>query len=169
MMHALTADDVIALLRLEPLAGEGGYYRETYQVANPDPDRAGEPRTTAILLLVTTDSWSGLHRLETDEMFHFYMGDECRMVVCSPAGECEERRLGTDLRNGCTVQSVAPGGWWQGTMLAGEGEYGYALLGTTMTPGFRADQFTLASASDVRAMPAEAATLLEPFLAPDQR
>ena len=102
-------------------------------------------------------------------MFHFYMGDECRMVVCSPAGVCEERRLGADLRDGCLVQAVVPGGWWQGTMLAGGGPHGYALLGTTMTPGFRADQFTLASASDLRALPIATEQLLHPFLAPDQR
>ncbi len=161
-----TSDDVIELLDLRPLEGEGGYFRQTYVVpAMPGDD---PPLTTAIVFLVTPGSWSGLHRLETDELFHFYLGDPCRMVVCSPNGTIEERRLGTDLRGGCQVQSLVPGGWWQGTMLSPGGKHGFALLGTTMTPGFRRDQFTLATEADLSRMDSDAADRLRPFLAANQ-
>jgi predicted cupin superfamily sugar epimerase len=160
----LTAADVIRILQLKPLPGEGGFYRETLKV--PDPDHEGAFSNTAILFLVTPESWSGLHMLETDELFHFYMGDECRMVVCSPDGELEERRLGTDLHTGAMVQSLVPGKMWQGTRLAGDGAFGFALLGTTMTPGFRADQFTLAHERDLAHMPVGVAAKLRPFLSP---
>jgi len=163
MPERLTAAEVIALLDLAPLPGEGGYYRETLKVPSGDP---AAPQNTAILFLVTPDSWSGLHMLEEDELFHFYLGDPCRMVVCSPEGTVEERRLGTDLAGGCVVQSLVPGGCWQGTVLAGEGPYGYALLGTTMTPGFRADQFTLATAGDLARFGPAVAETLKPFLSP---
>ncbi len=163
-MVSLTAADVIEHFQLEPLEGEGGYFRQTYSLPDTAPGREDAPRSTAILYLVTPESWSGLHRLKADEVFHFYMGDSCRMVVCSPDGVIEEPMLGTDLRSGCDVQVRVPGGSWQGTMLAGTGKHGYALLGTTMTPGFRLDQFELATESHLARFPDHVADVLRPFL-----
>ena len=162
----LTASDVIELLELVPLPGEGGYFRQTVTAPNRVPNVRETPSHTAILYLVTPYSWSGLHMLETDELFHFYMGDECRMAVCSPQGALEERRLGHDLRSGCQVQTLVAGGMWQGTRLTPGGDHGFALLGTTMTPGFRQDQFRLAIQADIEAMPEDVAARLTPFLAP---
>ncbi len=163
----LSATDVIELLELVPLPGEGGYFRQTVSVPGAGEAATGASSHTAILYLVTPDSWSGLHMLETDELFHFYMGDECRMAVCSPRGAFEERRLGGDLRTGGQVQSLVPGGMWQGTRLAPGGNQGFALLGTTMTPGFRRDQFRLATQANVESMPEATAAKLRPYLAPD--
>ncbi len=163
-----TAAEVIELLGLQPLEGEGGYFRQTHVVPGHDASGIESPTTTAIVFLVTPGSWSGLHRLETDELFHFYLGDRCQMVVCSPDGTIEERCLGTDLRAGCLIQSLVPGGSWQGTMLAPGGDHGYALLGTTMTPGFRMDQFTLATGADLATMDDAVANVLRPFLAANQ-
>ncbi len=167
MPGKLTIPEIIERLDLVPLPGEGGYYRQTVIVPSAGRDRSDAPLHTAILFLVTPESWSGLHMLETDELFHFYMGDECRMVVCSPDGVLEERCIGTDLGAGCQVQTMVPAGMWQGTRLVEVGEYGYALLGTTMTPGFRQDQFHLATPADLEAFPDDIATRLEPFLAPE--
>jgi predicted cupin superfamily sugar epimerase len=90
------------------------------------------------------------------------------MVVCSPDGKIGLRRLGTDIRAGCQVQALVPGGRWQGTLLDGVGDYGYALLGTTMTPGFRADQLTMATEDDLDSFADEVAHQLRPFLASNQ-
>lgn len=161
-MSTLRAEEVIRNLQLVPLEGEGGYYRQTHLVKS---ETEGVPETTAILFLVTPESWSGLHRLAGDEMFHFYLGDTCRMVTCDANGTVIERMLGHDLADGNEVQVNVPGGVWQGTMLAGEGEHGYALMGTTMTPGFRADQFELATEDELRQMSDDVAARLRPFLA----
>jgi predicted cupin superfamily sugar epimerase len=165
-MTRLSVEEVVEHLGLEPLPGEGGFYRQTYIVPNPDPEQGHAPLTTAILFLETPESWSGLHLLESDEIFHFYMGDPCRMVVCSLDGEVREHLIGSDLGGGCAVQVVVPGNHWQGTKLAGKGEFGYALLGTTMTPGFRQDQFHLARESTLSGFTDEVAAQLRPFLAP---
>jgi uncharacterized protein len=159
-----TADELIELLDLHPLAGEGGYYRQT--VVEPDPDQPQAPRHTAILYLITPESWSALHRLASNELFHFYLGDSCRQLIATPGQAIEERILGHNLRSGQVVQSLVPGGSWQTTRLAGPGRVGYALLGTTMTPGFRADQFTLASQTDLDAFDPVSREALLPFLAP---
>ena len=141
----MSAEDIIARFRLEPLPGEGGFYRQTWfsRGANGAPDPTG----TAILYLVTPESWSALHRLSLDEVFHVYLGDACDMVMVSGSGEVVEVRLGSDIVAGEQVQHVVPAGWWQGTRLADGGSW--ALLGTTMAPGFRPDVFELATESDL--------------------
>jgi len=163
MSTPLTAAEVIAKLELEPLPGEGGYFRQTYIVHGPD----GHPATTAILFLVSPDSWSGLHRLVGDELFHAHLGDSCQMVVLNPDGDLIHHRIGRDLQSGDQVQVLVAGNSWQGTMLVPGGEHGWALLGTTMTPGYRQDQFELASARDLAGLPDIIRDELEPFLAPD--
>jgi predicted cupin superfamily sugar epimerase len=159
----ISATDVIAHLNLQPLPEEGGFYRQTYILPGPD----GFPATTAILFLVTPESWSGLHRLVGDEMFHAYLGDSCQMAVLTADGELVQHRLGHDLAAGDQVQVLVPGNSWQGTKLIPGGENGWALLGTTMTPGYRHDQFELASFHDIVSLPATIRDALEPFLAPE--
>ncbi len=166
MPGKLSLAEIIDLLNLAPLPGEGGYFRQNVIVTDTNPGRLHAPLNTAILFLVTPESWSGLHMLESEELFHFYMGDECRMVVCSPDGALEERRIGTDLQAGCQVQTLVPAGMWQGTRLLEGGAFGYALLGTTMTPGFRQDQFRLAHFADLESLPPAVAATLSEFLSP---
>lgn len=139
----LTARELIELLGLEPLAGEGGWFRQTWR--SPDQVAAGvlgaryrRPALlgTAIYYLVTDapDGFSALHRLPTDEVYHFYLGDPVEQLLLHPDGRAEWVVLGRDLRNGQRVQHVAPRDVWQATRLVGGGRW--ALLGTTMAPGF---------------------------------
>jgi uncharacterized protein len=78
--NMLKAEDVIAALQLQPLPLEGGYFRETYRSPDQLPAGAlhGRYRTdkaisTAIYYLLTAQSFSALHRLPADEIFHFYL------------------------------------------------------------------------------------------------
>jgi uncharacterized protein len=136
----MTAADVISLLQLQPHPIEGGYFRETYRSDDVLP-RAVLPRNpaqrslaTAIYYLLTPTSVSAMHRLPTDEVFHFYLGDPVQMVQLWPDGSAQTLVLGPDLREGQHLQTVVPGGVWQGSFLLNGGEF--ALLGATMAPGF---------------------------------
>lgn len=137
----LTADQIRALLKLEPHPIEGGYFVETYQSALRIP-RASLPTLysgdraagTAIYYLLTPDTFSALHRLPGDEVFHFYLGDPVEMLQLKPDGSGEVAVLGHDIAEGMRPQHVVPGGVWQGSRLRTGGSY--ALLGTTMSPGF---------------------------------
>ncbi|MCI0432983.1 MAG: cupin domain-containing protein [Gemmatimonadetes bacterium] len=88
---------------------------------------------TAIFYLHTTGTFSALHRLPGDEVFHFYLGDPVEMLMLFSDGRHERVVLGPDVER-MSVQHVVPGGTWQGSRLIHGG--GYALLGTTMAPGF---------------------------------
>ena len=140
---ALTAAQLINHLHLEPLTFEGGLFRQTY-VAQESiakqalPARYGAPRPfgTAIYYLLTNDpnSFSALHRLLTEEIYHFYLGDPVQMLLLHPHGRGERIVLGPDILHGQHVQFVVPRGVWQGSRLVTGGSF--ALLGTTMAPGF---------------------------------
>ncbi len=160
-MRGLTADEVIAKLDLAPLEGEGGYFRQTWIQESGTP---GPPIGTCILYLVTPDSFSALHRLEHDEIFHFYLGDPCEAVSVDPDGRLTEFTLGQDIMAGMQVQHVVPARSWQGARLAPGGSW--ALLGTTMAPGFHIDGFELATADDIEVFEPEVAARVRAFVAP---
>lgn len=138
----LSAEAVIRLLDLRPLPHEGGYFAETYRAGSIPPAAlppaypGPRPRATAIYYLVTPDSFSALHRLPGDEIFHFYLGDPVEQLQLSADGSGRVLLLGPDLRAGQRPQLLVPGGTWQGARLRPGGHHGFALLGTTMSPGF---------------------------------
>jgi predicted cupin superfamily sugar epimerase len=138
-----TAELLIERLGLAPLPVEGGHFRQTYVsdeaiAASALPARYGRDKTlgTAIYYLLTSDpdSFSALHRLPTEEIYHFYLGDPVEMLVLHADGRGELLTLGQDLLGGQRVQLVVRRGVWQGSRLATGGRF--ALLGTTMAPGF---------------------------------
>jgi hypothetical protein len=141
----LDIESLKRLLDLKPHPGEGGFFVETYRSAETLPagiwsDRAGpHALATAIYFLVTPEEHSALHRLPTDEVFHFYLGDPVEMLQLRPDGSARVLVLGTDLAIGMRPQVVVPRGTWQGSLLLPGGRY--ALLGTTMTPGFEPSDY----------------------------
>jgi predicted cupin superfamily sugar epimerase len=139
----LTAEALIHLLHLEPLPREGGWYRETHRSSLQLPAAALAPHYhaarsagTAIYYLLTPDTVSALHRLPTDEVFHFYLGDPVEMLQLGPTPQDGGRilTLGPDIPAGQHVQAVVPAGVWQGSVLRPGGAF--TLMGTTMAPGF---------------------------------
>lgn len=132
----------LGLTKLEP---EGGWFKQTYisslklgQLAGySDEKMAG----TAIYYLLTNeeDVFSELHRLPTDEVYHFYLGDAVELVLLHPDGRVEYVTLGQDILNGEHVQYVVPSGVCQGSYVKAGGTY--ALIGTTMAPGYTHEDY----------------------------
>ncbi len=132
-----TADDIIRLLDLKPLTIEGGYFHETYRTSETVtlPLYNGiRSLATAIYYLLTPDTFSQMHRVPGDEMFHFYLGDPVEMLQLYAGGSGEIVIMGQDIASGMKLQHVVPGGVWQGARLKTGGRF--ALMGTTMSPGF---------------------------------
>jgi hypothetical protein len=160
----LSGEQLIRHLGLEPLPVEGGWFRQTYLAAENIPRDAlparygdAKPFGTAIYFLLTDepDCFSALHKLPTDEIYHFYLGDPVEMLLLHPDGRSERVVLGPDVMRGQRVQFVAPRDAWQGSRLVAGGKF--ALLGTTMAPGFTLPDFALGARDAlVRAYPGEA-------------
>jgi uncharacterized protein len=130
----MTADEVIRILRLQPHPKENGFYRETYR---SDQLAGSHSYSTAIYFLLKSDGSSEMHRLKSDEVFHFYFGAPAEMLVLKSDGQGEIVRLGNRLEAGETPQLVVPRGCWQGMRSTGE----FTLLGTTVAPGFEYEDY----------------------------
>ncbi|MDT8068461.1 MAG: cupin domain-containing protein [Terriglobia bacterium] len=136
----MTADEIKRTLHLIPHP-EGGSYIQTYKSADSIPAETlggcyGGPRSasTAIYYLLEPGTFSEIHRLRSDEIFHFYLGDAVEMLQLWPDGSSRAVRLGNDLTAGQRPQVVVPRDVWQGSRLVEGGRF--ALLGCTVAPGF---------------------------------
>ena len=151
----MTAEQIRSLLELQPHPIEGGYFRRTYtSTGTVNLARGTRAVGTAIYYLLEPGTFSEMHVLDSDEMFHFYLGDPVEMLQLHPDGRSAVYMLGSDLAAGQHVQLVVPAGVWQGTRLVGDGKV--ALLGCTVTPGFDFSDYRNASYLELAAKwPAE--------------
>ena len=161
-------EKLIELLGLHPLSHEGGLFRQTYLSEDllpasglPPRYREDKPAGTAIYYFLTSepDSFSTLHRLPTDEIYHFYLGDPVELLLLDPAGSSRRVVLGQEVFSGQHVQYVVPRDVWQGSRLIPGGDF--ALLGTTMAPGYTQPDFELAEKDIMLARYPEFAELIE--------
>ncbi len=135
-------------LRLEPHL-EGGFFRQTYVasefIAQPHlPERYSGKRafSTAIYFLLEYPDFSAFHRLQSDEVWHFYAGSALSIWTITPEGDLSHTLLGPDPVQGHVFQAVIPAGHWLGAHL--HDPESYALVGCTMAPGFDFADFELA-------------------------
>jgi uncharacterized protein len=143
----MTAEDVKKLLGLQPHPREGGWYVRTYEsselvggAAFEDGRYVGARRTgTAIYYLLEHGTFSEMHRLKSDEVFHFYAGDAVEMLQLKEGGTGATMVIGNDLLSGQRPQVVVQRGVWQGTRLLEGGSW--ALLGCTVSPGFEFEDY----------------------------
>ena len=146
----MTEAEIRNLLKLEPLPLEGGFFRRMYcageqisQTALPARYDGARAMGSAIYYLITKENFSALHRVKSDEVFHFYCGDPVDLCMFYPDKSVSTFRLGNALQKGERPQAVVPNGVWQGARLASACRYGYALLGATVTPAFDEADFEL--------------------------
>jgi predicted cupin superfamily sugar epimerase len=150
----------IERLRLAPHP-EGGYFRETYRsleivarAALPERFPGARAFSTAIYFLLPSGEVSRLHRLRSDELWHFHAGSALVIAILEPGSGAREIVLGRDPDRGETLQAVVPAGTWFGARVRDSGSF--TLAGCTVAPGFDYADFDLA----------DRATLLRQF--PDQ-
>jgi predicted cupin superfamily sugar epimerase len=116
-------------------------FTQTYESAGRGED--GKPLCTATIAMFTAapGSFSDMHRLPTDEIWHFYLGDPVELLLLHPDGRDELVILGTDVLGGQRIQTTVPSATWMGARLRPGGEYG--VYGNTMAPGFVMSDFEL--------------------------
>jgi predicted cupin superfamily sugar epimerase len=135
----------IAALDLSPHP-EGGYFKETYRSAASVGDRSV---STAIYFLVTRGSFSALHRIRSDELWHFHAGGALEIVTIDPDGTRRDLQLGLAIDRDERPQHVVRAGTWFGARLREDATY--ALVSCTVAPGFDFADFELADRAALRA------------------
>jgi predicted cupin superfamily sugar epimerase len=123
---------------------EGGYYGEVHRssaTVHPDDGRGPRSALTTIYFLLPQGSVSRWHRVQSDEVWHFYEGAPLDLWSASPEGELvDHNRLGA-LDGAQRPVWAIPAGRWQAARSTGS----YTLVGCTVGPGFDFRDFTLAS------------------------
>lgn len=140
---------------------EGGFFKETYRSGGgialdylpPDFGQGSELRqfSTAIYYLLEAGQFSSLHRIKSDEVWHFYAGSCLEVYSISPSGELAVLKLGSDPSQGQVFQGMVPAGDWFGATLADSQPGNYALVGCTVAPGFDFNDFELGTRADLLA------------------
>jgi len=133
---------------------EGGYFAETYRSAETIPQDALPKRfegernfSTGIYFLLESHQFSALHRIQSDEMWHFYYGTPLNVYYIDHQGFVQTIKLGDNPENGEVFQAVVPSGVWFGSKPAQPN--GYSLVGCTVAPGFSFADFEMASREKV--------------------
>lgn len=133
---------------------EGGYFRETYRSKEtlearhlPDRYQSGHSFSTAIYYLLKGNQFSALHRLKSDELWHFYAGSSMTIHVISDLGKYEQIRLGSNIENREVPQTVVAAGNWFGVSMNDKSSF--ALVGCTVAPGFDFSDFKLGNRDEL--------------------
>ncbi len=137
----------IEKLGLEPHP-EGGYFRQTYRSeiviarkALPAGFTGARVASTAIYFLLDGKNFSAFHRLRSDEVWHFYVGEVLMVHVIDLAGRYSSIRLGRDPDAGEVLQAVVPAGCWFASHVADW--KAFAVVGCTVAPGFDFEDFEM--------------------------
>ncbi|NOK86106.1 MAG: cupin domain-containing protein [Chloroflexi bacterium AL-W] len=153
MSNITEAAQLIDRLGLQPHP-EGGWYAECYRSADILRQTSLAARyqgdrsvVTGIYFLLTSESFSAFHRLQSDEGWHFYAGNELSVYVISPKGELTVHQMGSRIEAGDTYQAWVPAGSWFGSRVAQPGAW--ALVGCTVAPGFDFEDFEMARREDL--------------------
>jgi uncharacterized protein len=143
----ISAEEVIKKFDMQKHP-EGGYFKESYRSSEiisrealPARYKGDRSFSTSIYFLLPSGTVSRLHRLASDEVWHFYLGGPLELLQISTAGIMEKLILGQDLAAGERVQHMVPAGYWFGARPV-EGS-AYSFVGCTVAPGFDYADFEL--------------------------
>ncbi|MCB9045662.1 MAG: cupin domain-containing protein [Chitinophagales bacterium] len=128
---------------------EGGAFREIYRsdMVLPHAELSAEHKgdraiSTSIYFLLEYGEFSALHRIASDELWHFYDGDTLCIYEIEQGGTLVKHLLGKDIEKDENPQVVIKAGSWFGSRT--ETPDGYTLCGCTVAPGFDFADFELA-------------------------
>ncbi len=145
------AGRLVAHFHMQRIPEEGAWFAVTYTSQDTldgallPPRYAGQPHAMggAIVAVVTTRDFSALHRLKTDEVWHFYSGAPLKLLLLYPDGKGRTVTLGTDVLHGQFAQFTVPKGVWQGAAPVTATARSFSFIGTEMAPGFDPGDFEI--------------------------
>ena len=149
----MTVDTLVKTLDLLPHP-EGGFYKETYrspvklsQQCLPADFQGERNIATGIYFLIEKGNFSALHKIKSDETWHFYVGDALEVIEIDEAGNLKTTHIGPDILKGETFQYTVKANTWFGSRVAHPGQF--SLVGCTVYPGFDFNDFEIAQRHDL--------------------
>lgn len=129
---------------------EGGYYKQTYvsQLQITTSDGKTRQLATAIYYYLESDDYSSWHRLQADEIWHYYSGSTLTLHMIDEHGKLTRQHLGNPAKGeGVEPQVIIPANVW----FAAEVDCidSYTLVGCIVIPGFAWEDFELGKVEDL--------------------
>lgn len=142
MIGDMELESLITLLGLQPHP-EGGWYAETFRSSERVIRSDGTERSalTAIHFVLPAGGFSAVHRVHSDELWHYQEGNPIELITINPLGKLDRLLLGDDLALGMRTHHAVPAGWWQAARSLGTG--GYSLATCSVAPGFEFEDFSM--------------------------
>jgi len=142
-------EEIIQKLKLQPHP-EGGFFKETYRSIGTIPEsvlssllNGKRNYSTCIYYLLRSGDFSAFHKINQDEIWHFYLGSPIKLYIISDDGTLSDVLIGSNLTAGQVPQFVVPKQHWFAAKVVDQNCY--SLVGCTVSPGFDFKDFTLAS------------------------
>jgi len=135
------SETLVRQLTLRPHP-EGGWYSEVFRSVRrvtPDDGRGARVALTTIYFLLAHGQRSRLHRVSSDEVWHFYEGAPLHLVTCEPDFDRRDLTVLGPWDGAARPVHVVPAGHWQAAESTGE----YTLVGCTVGPGFDFHDFSM--------------------------
>ena len=133
---------------------EGGYFKEIYrsdEITKKEnlPARFNGNRnfSTSIYFLLDEENISSFHKLNSDEIWHFYDGSAIKICTLKNNGELSVNVLGKNLDDGESLQVMIKKNSWFCVEVVNKESFG--LVGCTVAPGFDFEDFTLAERDEL--------------------
>ncbi|MEM6545143.1 MAG: cupin domain-containing protein [Pseudomonadota bacterium] len=127
---------------MQKIPHEGPWFLQTYKsdeiIEGALAERYSGVRYayTAIYAVATRQEFSAMHRLRTDELWHFYGGHPAEVLMLYPNGSGEIKIFGADVLAGQHPQIMVPRGTWMGARPIGADDTAYTFASNTLSPGF---------------------------------
>ncbi len=124
---------------------EGGYYKEVYRSGEhfiiPDYSLSKKKRnySTSIYFLLEGNDKSNFHKLNSDEIWHFYDGSDLRIFIIDEFGNLSEILFGKE--NEVFQFTIKKDCWFAAEVI---NKNSFSLIGCTVSPGFDFEDFELA-------------------------
>ncbi len=136
-------------LKIHP---EGGYFKETYrskgEISSENLNHhfnGNRNYCTSIYFLLTSDKFSAFHKINQDEIWHFYTGTTLKLHQISPKGEYSSILIGSDFTKGEIPQYTVPAHYYFAAEVIEKDSF--TFVGCTVSPGFDFKDFVLPSCS----------------------
>ncbi len=133
---------------------EGGYFANPYRSSEEIPAEALPSRFSGnralfstIYYLLRSGEFSAFHRLQADEVWHFYRGSSMTLYLIAPDGRLQQLILGPYADRGQSLQLLVPHHHWIAVEVNEPDTF--SLVGCSLAPAFVFEDFELAEREEL--------------------
>ena len=138
---------------------EGGYFREIYRSPR---NRNNRSFVTSIYYLIDGNDFSAFHKIDADEIWHFYYGSSLTLFIIDERNSRLTRKvLGNNYKKKESLEIVIESNNWLAAQV--NNKLTYSLVGCTVIPGFEFEYYELGERDKLFSLFPEHKKIIEKF------